>query len=213
MGLGLIMYSFIELILKENMQLSAIIGALIFFTILLVISIGFSVRMNKINHNKTDLIRDAKVEDIEFIFKNILEGSRNGYFHPDLYNVENAKMGLQENIRTIIEENYRLDSNRPDSWAFIYEKNGLPISVLILSRSLTQGFEIWIMATEKEYQNKGYAKELLNFILNNFKNQKTVIEAHCYIKSEIMMKMLKDKGFEQVENNSQNKNLFRINNI
>jgi hypothetical protein len=93
-----------------------------FFTILLVISIGFSVRMNKINHNKTDLIRDAKVEDIEFIFKNILEGSRNGYFHPDLYNVENAKMGLQENIRTIIEENYRLDSNRPDSWAFIYEK-------------------------------------------------------------------------------------------
>ena len=88
MGLGLIMYSFIELILKENMQLSAIIGALIFFTILLVISIGFSVRMNKINHNKTDLIRDAKVEDIEFIFKNILEGSRNGYFHPDLYNVE-----------------------------------------------------------------------------------------------------------------------------
>lgn len=36
------------------------------------------------------------------------------------------------------------------------------------------------MATEKEYQNKGYAKELLNFILNNFKNQKTVIEAHCY---------------------------------
>nr|WOF72143.1 hypothetical protein [Acinetobacter junii] len=69
------------------------------------------------------------------------------------------------------------------------------------------------MATEKEYQNKGYAKELLNFILNNFKNQKTVIEAHCYIKSEIMMKMLKDKGFEQVENNSQNKNLFRINNM
>lgn len=54
MGLGLIMYSFIELILKENMQLSAIIGALIFFTILLVISIGFSVRMNKINHNKHD---------------------------------------------------------------------------------------------------------------------------------------------------------------
>ena len=51
------------------MQLSAIIGALIFFTILLVISIGFSVRMNKINHNKTDLIRDAKVEDIEFILR------------------------------------------------------------------------------------------------------------------------------------------------
>jgi hypothetical protein len=108
--------------IKREYAIISIIGALIFFTILLVISIGFSVRMNKINHNKTDLIRDAKVEDIEFIFKNILEGSRNGYFHPDLYNVENAKMGLQENIRTIIEENYRLDSNRPDSWAFIYEK-------------------------------------------------------------------------------------------
>lgn len=44
MGLGLIMYSFIELILKENMQLSAIIGALIFFTILLVISIGWRIQ-------------------------------------------------------------------------------------------------------------------------------------------------------------------------
>lgn len=210
MGLGLTMYSFIELILKENVQLSAIIGALIFFTILLVIAIGFSVRMNKTNNNKTDLIRDAKVEDIEFIFKNVLEGSRNGYFHPDLYNVENARLGLKKNIRTIIEKNYRLDSNEPDSWAFIYEKNGLPISVLILSQSYTQGFEIWIMATEKEYQNNGYAKELLNFILNNFKNKKTVIEAQCYTKSEIMMKMLKDRGFEKIENNSQNKNLYRI---
>ena len=211
MGLWLTMYSFIELILKENIQLSAIIGALVFFTIILLLAIGFSVRMSKLkNHTKTDLIRDAKVEDIEFIFKNILEGSRNGYFHPDLYNVENAKMGLQENIRTIIEENYRLDSNRPDSWAFIYEKNGLPVSVLILSRSSTQGFEIWIMATEKEYQNNGYAKELLLFILNNFKNKNTIIEAQCYIKSEIMMKMLKDRGFEQVKNNNQNKNLYRI---
>lgn len=211
MGLGLTMYSFIELILKENMQLSAIIGALVFFTIILFLAIGFSVRMSKLkNHTMTDLIRDAKVEDIEFIFKNILEGSRNGYFHPDLYNVENAKLGLKENIRKIIEENYRLDSNRPDSWAFIYEKNGLPVSVLILSRSSNHGFEIWIMATEKEYQNNGYAKELLIFILNNFKNKNTIIEAQCYIKSEIMMKMLKDRGFEQVENNNQNKNLYRI---
>ena len=100
--------------------------------------------------------------------------------------------------------------DRPDSWAFIYEKNGLPVSVLILSRSSTQGFEIWIMATEKEYQNNGYAKELLLFILNNFKNKNTIIEAQCYIKSEIMMKMLKDRGFEQVKNNNQNKNLYRI---
>ena len=83
--------------------------------------------------------------------------------------------------------------------------------MLILSRSSTQGFEIWIMATEKEYQNNGYAKELLNFILSNFKNKNTVIEAQCYIKSEIMIKMLKNSGFEQVKNNSQNKNLYRIN--
>ena len=206
------MYYFIELIFKENMQLSALIGALVFFAIILYLATGFSVRMNKLkSHTKTDLIRDAKVEDIEFIFKNVLEGSRNGYFHPDLYNVENAKLGLKENIRNIIEKNYRVDRNTPDSWAFIYEKKGLPISVLILSRSLTQGFEIWIMATEKEYQNNGYAKELLNFILSNFKNKNTVIEAQCYIKSEIMIKMLKNSGFEQVKNNSQNKNLYRIN--
>ncbi|MBP1472634.1 MULTISPECIES: GNAT family N-acetyltransferase [Acinetobacter] len=192
------------------MQLSVIIGALIFFTILLVVAIDFSVRVNKKNNSKTDLIRDAKVEDIEFIYNNVLEGSRNGYFHPDLYNVKNARLGLKKNIRTIIEKNYRLDSNEPDSWAFIYEKNGLPVSVLILSRSSTQGFEIWIMATEKEYQNNGYAKELLLFILNNFKNKNTIIEAQCYIKSEIMMKMLKDRGFEQVKNNNQNKNLYRI---
>ncbi len=204
------MCSFIELILKENVQLSVIIGALIFFTILLVVAIDFSVRVNKKNNSKTDLIRDAKVEDIEFIYNNVLEGSRNGYFHPDLYNVKNARLGLKKNIRTIIEKNYRLDSNEPDSWAFIYEKNGLPVSVLILSRSSTQGFEIWIMATEKEYQNNGYAKELLLFILNNFKNKNTIIEAQCYIKSEIMMKMLKDRGFEQVKNNNQNKNLYRI---
>ena len=210
MGLWLTMCSFIELILKENVQLSVIIGALIFFTILLVVAIDFSVRVNKKNNSKTDLIRDAKVEDIEFIYNNVLEGSRNGYFHPDLYNVKNARLGLKKNIRTIIEKNYRLDSNEPDSWAFIYEKNGLPVSVLILSRSSTQGFEIWIMATEKEYQNNGYAKELLLFILNNFKNKNTIIEAQCYIKSEIMMKMLKDRGFEQVKNNNQNKNLYRI---
>jgi len=209
-GLWLTMCSFIELILKENVQLSVIIGALIFFTILLVVAIDFSVRVNKKNNSKTDLIRDAKVEDIEFIYNNVLEGSRNGYFHPDLYNVKNARLGLKKNIRTIIEKNYRLDSNEPDSWAFIYEKNGLPVSVLILSRSSTQGFEIWIMATEKEYQNNGYAKELLLFILNNFKNKNTIIEAQCYIKSEIMMKMLKDRGFEQVKNNNQNKNLYRI---
>lgn len=206
-----VLCAFLIIIIFKFKLLSGMISVLVVFAIILVTATGYSIKKYKlINHPETEFIRDARVDDIEFIFKNILEGSKNGYFHPDLYKIEKAKLGLKENIRKIVEDNSRLDSNRPDSWAFIYEKDGLPISVLILSRSFTQGFEIWIVATEKEYQNNGYAQELLNFILNNFKNQNTVIEAQCYTNSEIMIKMLKNSGFEQVKNNSHYKNLYRI---
>lgn len=81
---------------------------------------------------------------------------------------------------------------------------------LILSTSSFGGYELWTIATEKKYQNKGYANKLLNMILKAFKNKKSIVEAQCYLKSEIMIKMLKSRGFKQIKNDSQSKNLYRI---
>ncbi|SBW84892.1 hypothetical protein PVE_R2G0867 [Pseudomonas veronii 1YdBTEX2] len=138
--------------------------------------------------------RNAEENDLDFIYKLILSGSKNGHFSEAFLTPEGSK-GLRVNLRSILTKKQRLDARKP-AYGVIYHNEGTPVGFLINSSIYeSKGTEIWMMAVSEEFQNAGHGSTLLDEILRNFADYRGVMMARCHPASEVMFKMFIKRGF------------------
>ncbi|MCW8935607.1 MAG: GNAT family N-acetyltransferase [Gammaproteobacteria bacterium] len=136
--------------------------------------------------------RKANITDLGFINGCVLYGARKGHYSFDAENQKIVTLMKQE-IQSVVLRNELLDKRR--AFASIFTLNNKRIGLLILSEDCLNGdgIELYAMSILKKHQNKGYASQLLNNMLNYYVHEN--IYARCSLNSEKMAQLLYRRGF------------------
>lgn len=141
--------------------------------------------------------RYANINDLEFIYELILEGSSYGYFNRKYKEYKEAANGLMLELMLILTEKKRI--NGLVSYALIYEFYGNPIGFVIMSAvEENKGNELWMVAIDKKFRNQGHGKKMILGILEQFKGKNLTLIARCATESEIMYQLLLKNGFDHI---------------
>lgn len=141
------------------------------------------------------MLRDAILDDSEFICDLILSEAKAGHFVKELLDpVQSTFLSVDTN--RIIQENKR--SNGESARALIWEENRIPIGFMILSSVQEgQGTELWMMAMSKEHRSMGKGKKFIDEVLSYFPSTQA-IGARCFAASDAMCHILTTRNFKLI---------------
>ncbi|XZY03598.1 hypothetical protein ACT4XO_15715 [Acinetobacter baumannii] len=156
------------------------------------------------------MLRNASIKDLDFLFNEILEGSKSGHFNSEFHQNPRATAGLRVNLESILSGNGRVDG--PFAYGLVLENNnGKPVSFLLISAlEGNKGNEFWMLSTAKPFRKQGFGNQIIDEVLNAFKARKVGVTARCSPESEIMYQMLIKKGFKHLETGPQGTRFLAI---
>lgn len=153
------------------------------------------------------MLRDAKIDDCDFICNLILAEAKSGHFSKELLDPIQSQY-LRQDTANIIKMQRR--SNGEIARALIWEKEGIAIGFLILS-SVAQGkgTELWMAAISKDYRSKGEGTKLIDDVLSRFPSTQSIC-ARCFPASQTMFNILQNRQFKHIETDKNgNRLLFK----
>lgn len=150
-------------------------------------------------------LRTARIEDLNLIYQTILRDAKNGHYNERYCTNYNAGRGLQVNLKSMIEHEFRINAVEKNnktilenlfSKVIIFEKGQKPIGFSIISNP--EHLEIWKFSIHNDFRNKGYGEKALNkllkFIVKNYPDKNDIV-ARCFESSKIMVNLLEKEGF------------------
>ena len=142
--------------------------------------------------------RNATVEDYNFIYELIMDGSKVGNFTKEYYEVPEAANGLKVELMSILTTKTR-HKNRI-AYAIIYEYKNKPIGFVIISSiDGRDGNELYMASISPEYRGKGFGKKMIKGITEQFEGKNLAFLARCNLNSEGMYQILLKSGFEHMD--------------
>lgn len=139
------------------------------------------------------MIRDATVEDFDFIFSLILKEAANGTFSRTLLIPESTR-GLEVELKSVL--SHRRRPNGCYAHALIWGRMRVQIGFLVLSAlDGDNGNELWLAAVAPRYRGRGEGTRMINAILHQFKRQGVGLMARCAPEAEAMYHILTSSGF------------------
>jgi len=141
--------------------------------------------------------RNANINDLSFIYEQIMEGSKHGYFNRKFQELPAAANGLKLELTSILKNKIR--PNGLSSYGIIYEFNDKPVGFIIMSAGEeNKGTELWMAAIHSDYQNRGHGKKMIAGVLEQFKGRNLILMARCAPESEAMFQLLLKSGFRHL---------------
>ena len=142
------------------------------------------------------MLRHANINDLDFIYRTIIEESKHGHFDKELQSPLAAK-GLHLELSLILKKRTRV--NGFTAYAIIYEHNRSPVGFTIISAiKNNQGNELWMAAIKPKLRGKGLGTKMMKSILKQFYGRKQLIAARCAPESQTMFNILSKNGFKHV---------------
>ena len=142
--------------------------------------------------------RRAVIEDLAYIFDNIVKEASNGHFSK-AFLIKEAQIGLILQIQSsIIQQNcISSDSYNKESHIFILTENSHPVGfswIWSYERKTPLEYELYLTAISPEYRNRGYGTKILNESINQFKTGANV-HMRLYAASKKMHQIAVKRGF------------------
>lgn len=152
-------------------------------------------------------LRVACLKDLNLISQTILRDAKNGHYSELYCTSDDARQGLQVNLKSMIEHECRINTVVKNnvfinetlfSRVITFEKGQNPIGFSIISSSDdSEHLEIWMFSIHNDFRNKGYGQKVLNKLLRSIAKaypQKDIV-ARCFESSKIMVNLLEKEGF------------------
>lgn len=152
-------------------------------------------------------LRAACLKDLNMISQTILCDAKNGHYSELYCTNDQARQGLQVNLKSMIEHESRINTIVKNdvlinetlfSRVITFEKGENPIGFSIISSSDgSENLEIWMFSIHNDFRNKGYGQKVLNKLLRSIAKaypQKDIV-ARCFENSKIMVNLLEKEGF------------------
>jgi ribosomal protein S18 acetylase RimI-like enzyme len=142
------------------------------------------------------MLRYATIDDLDFIFNLIIEGSQEGHFDERLSTMPEAAQGLRLELSLVLREQRRVYGLAAQSFMYIHKDTPIGFAILSEIENRTDATELWMVSFLKEYRNQGHCKKMINYFLKEFKKRNKDLLARCSIKSQIMFELLIKLGFK-----------------
>ena len=152
-------------------------------------------------------LRKAKLDDIDFIIKLIIQGSQNGHYNNN-YKLPHQYQIILNFYTEIIKGNIPItyDNDRGthkygEIWIYYREDIGNIGFVYLIENqegSWEKEREIMLFSIKQKLQNKCFGNGLLNYLMSGCPN-KMKVYARCYEPSFIMLEMLKRNNFKIID--------------
>lgn len=152
-------------------------------------------------------LRAACLKDLNLISQTILHDAKNGHYSELYCTNDEARRGLQVNLKSMIEHECRINTVVKNnvlinetlfSRVITFEKGQNPIGFSIISSSDdAEHLEIWMFSIHNDFRNKGYGQKALNKLLRSIAKaypQKDIV-ARCFDSSETMINLLQKENF------------------
>ena len=141
--------------------------------------------------------RSAGINDLEFIYDQIMDGAKYGYFNRKSHQIPAIAKKLKLELTSILKNKVRL--NGLSAYGVIYELNDECIGFIIMSVDKeNKGDELWMAAIHPDYRNKGHGKKMITEVLEQLKESDLIITARCAPESEAMYQILLQSGFRHL---------------
>lgn len=141
--------------------------------------------------------RNANLKDLEFMYSQIMDGANHGYFNRKFQELPAAANGLRLELTSILTKGVRPNGLR--AYGIIFENNGVPIGFVLMSAGEgNKGNELWMAGIDSKHRGKGYGKQMIQGVLEQFKGRNLMLFARCAPESETMYQLLSKNGFRHV---------------
>lgn len=141
-------------------------------------------------------MRNARLEDFDFIYNLVLAEARDGHFNRQLLEPA-ATQGWRLNLTSILTLKKRHDGIT--AYGLIWEINGNRAGFVLMSGGPgNKGNELWMAAIAPQFRRSGEGRKMVADILRQFKGKRLILAARCSVESEAMFHILTTNGFEQV---------------
>lgn len=140
------------------------------------------------------MLRSASIKDLNFLFNEILEGSKSGHFNSEFYQNPKATAGLRVNLESILSGHGRVDG--PFAYGLVLEnRSGKSVSFLLISAlEGNKGNEFWMLSTAKPFRKQGFGNQIIDEVLNAFKAKKLELVLDVMLSLKLCIKCLLKKG-------------------
>lgn len=166
-------------------------------------------------------LRAACLKDLNLISQTILHDAKNGHYSELYCTNDEARRGLQVNLKSMIEHECRINTVVKNnvlinetlfSRVITFEKGQNPIGFSIISSSdYSEDLEIWMFSIHRDFRNKGYGQKALKKLLRSIAKaypQKDIV-ARCFDSSETMINLLQKEKFIE-EKSAYEARFFRL---
>ena len=141
--------------------------------------------------------RNSNINDLNFIYDLIMDGSKHGYFNREYQTLAGASNGLKLELKSILSQRKR--HNGLTAYAVIFECNNKPAGFVIMSAGPdNKGNELWMASILPSLRGKGLGNKMIKGITERFVGQNVMLMARCAPESEIMYNLLLNNGFQYV---------------
>lgn len=141
--------------------------------------------------------RNARIDDLDFIYELIVEGAKDGYFDKRLYTMSAAASGLRVELTSILARKQR--ANGLVAYAIIYEFENRPVGFILMAAGEgNKGNELWMVAIHRKYRDRGHGTRMIQGLLDQFRGKNLVLSARRAPASESMYHILLKHGFKHV---------------
>lgn len=140
------------------------------------------------------MLRNATMDDLDFIYELVLDGSKYGYFNRKFHGLPEAAKGLRLELASILKKQIRPNGLR--AYGIVYEHDSRPVGFVVMSAGeQNKGNELWMVAVHPDFRNKGHGRKMIQGVLEKFKGRNLFLYARCAPESERMYQLLLKNGF------------------